>query len=93
MAEILENVDDGGAIENSQRWPLEFPHPSSEFWFDASNKLTHFSLSYYYKTAFGGAMSAEKDEQTFENIKQLELVSQIKLSNPKIFGWPRFSHT
>ena len=31
-------------------------------------------------------MSAEKDEQTFENIKQLELVSQIKpLSNPKFF--------
>ena len=39
-------------------------------------------------------MSAEKDEQTFENIKQLELVSQIKpLSNPKIFGYYDVAYT
>ena len=39
-------------------------------------------------------MSAKKDEQTFENIKQLELVSQIKpLSNPKIFGYYDVAYT
>ena len=39
-------------------------------------------------------MSPEKDEQTFENIKMLERVSQIKpLSNPKIFGYYDVAYT
>ena len=39
-------------------------------------------------------MSPEKDEQTFENIKMLERVSQMKpLSNPKIFGYYDVAYT
>jgi hypothetical protein len=63
---------------------------------ETSDAFFFFFFFYLFllKTAFGSAMSPEKDQQTFENIKQLELVSQIKpLSNPKIFGYYDVAYT
>lgn len=44
--------------------------------------------------AFGTKMSKDEDLRTFENIKELETVNQIKpLSNPKIFGYYDVAYT